>query len=57
MSENTLLGISDGFALFGNDQGLTVVVNLSNLDVYDPVPQVSIDFVRWGDAGPGPGPD
>ena len=52
MSHSELLGVSDGFALFGNDKGLTVVVNLSNLDVFDPVPQVSVEFSRWGDADP-----
>lgn len=52
MSHSELLGVSDGFALFGDNKGLTVVVNLSNLDVFDPVPQVSVEFSRWGEADP-----
>lgn len=52
MSHSELLGISDGFALFSDAKGLTVVVNLSNLDVFDPVPHVSVDFSRWGEADP-----
>lgn len=52
MREVDLLGVTDGFALFGNDAGLTVVVNLSNLAVYDPIPKLSVDFGRWGAADP-----
>ena len=52
MNEITLLGVSDGFALFGGTNGLTVVVGIANLDVFDPIPKLSVDFSRWDDADP-----
>ena len=49
MSAVELLGHSGDFALFGDGKhdGLTVIVNVTTLDTFDPQPFAGIDPTRW----------
>jgi hypothetical protein len=47
-----LLGVSAPFALFGNPDGMSVVVRMDNLSVFDPQPLPSVHMEGWGHPEP-----